>query len=283
MLRGEMSPASRTWPLVRPDLEAYEIVGTRPEACLLLHGFTASPAEMRPLALALAAAGFSVIAVRLPGHGTDVADLERTAASEWIDAAEEALERVSGAGPVFVAGQSMGGLLSLILAARHPEKVRAVASLAAPMWFLERKVRILVPFFRFSSFWRLKRYVSKGPSDLPPDRLATHFTYDRFPTRGILALGDVIREARQQLPSLRVPLLVLHGKRDRSAPFAGARVLLDEAGRDVPGGLATKEYVEMEHSHHLLTLDVESEAVCARVVDFFSRIAGTAGAAANGR
>ncbi len=56
----------------------FALPGTRPLGCLLVHGFTGAPDEMRPLGEALAAAGFPVRAVRLPGHGTSVDDLART-------------------------------------------------------------------------------------------------------------------------------------------------------------------------------------------------------------
>ena len=41
--------------------------------CLLLHGLAGSPFEMRPLAVALEADGFTVDAAPLPGHGGDLA------------------------------------------------------------------------------------------------------------------------------------------------------------------------------------------------------------------
>lgn len=274
MLVAEMPQKPRTWPLARPDLDGFVRAGGEGDRCLLLHGFTASPREVLPLADALALAGFTVRAVRLPGHATHVADLEQTSAAEWIAAAEAALKEeaaaardASPAGKVLIAGQSMGALLSLLLAARHPDRVRGVASLAAPMWLASRNARWMAELFRFTQLWRLVRYVPKGASDLPPDRLPLHFTYDRFPVRGVLALQDVIRAATRALPSLSVPLLVVHGALDRSAPPEGARRILALAGS------ASKELVELPRSHHLLTLDVENDRVCAAVVDFFTRIA----------
>src|SRR5436309_331310 len=59
-------------------VDAFSLPGSRPLGCLLVHGFTGTPEEMRPLGEALAARGFPVHAVRLAGHGTDVAELART-------------------------------------------------------------------------------------------------------------------------------------------------------------------------------------------------------------
>src|SRR2546427_411191 len=62
-------------------VDAFSLPGSRPLGCLLVHGFTGTPEEMRPLGEALAARGFPVYAVRLAGHGTDVADPAMRAAS----------------------------------------------------------------------------------------------------------------------------------------------------------------------------------------------------------
>ena len=79
---------------------------------------------MRPLAEALADAGFAVELPRLPGHGTDTADMVETGWDDWLTEAERALEAVQARTPdgkVVVAGLSMGGALTVALAEGHPE------------------------------------------------------------------------------------------------------------------------------------------------------------------
>ena len=102
--------------------------GTRPLGCLLLHGFTATPDEVRPLGEALAAAGFPVRAVRLAGHGTTPADLARHRLARLAGVGRGRRWRPSCATTprVAVAGVSLGALLALLLAARRPPEVAAV-------------------------------------------------------------------------------------------------------------------------------------------------------------
>ena len=91
---------------------------------LVLHGFTGSPVSMRPLAEALADAGFAVDLPRLPGHGTAVEDMIETGWDDWLTEAERALTALQGRlpdGKVVVAGLSMGGALTAALAEGHPE------------------------------------------------------------------------------------------------------------------------------------------------------------------
>ena len=59
--------------------------------CLLVHGFTGTPQNVRPLADYLARRGLAVSAPRMPGHGTVVADLDATGPEDWLGAAEDAL------------------------------------------------------------------------------------------------------------------------------------------------------------------------------------------------
>jgi len=77
--------------------------------------------------------GFSVLAVDLPGHGrsegSPLASIEQLA--DWI----AQLISTAGLGPAHLAGHSMGSLIALETAARHPEGVLSLALLgtAAPM------------------------------------------------------------------------------------------------------------------------------------------------------
>src|SRR5947208_12339999 len=109
---------------VQPGCEPWSSPGGGPHGALVLHGFTGSPVSMRPLAEAFAEVGLAVEMPRLPGHGTDPADLALTTWDDWLAEAERALAALQArtpAGNVVVAGLSMGGALTLALAERHPE------------------------------------------------------------------------------------------------------------------------------------------------------------------
>jgi len=263
MLPAEMPAPARTWPLARPDVDGFEMAGRQRTKCLLLHGLTASPAEVRPLAEKLSEAGFPVRALRLPGHGTSDEELDATSPADWAKAAEDALKAYDE--PVLLAGCSMGGLLALRLAAEHPERVRAVATLGAPLWFGDRRARILIPLLRWTPLGRMVRFLPKGPSQIPEENRKLHFTYGRFPVRGVLGLADLMKEALRFLPKVKAPLLVIHGTNDRTAPVVSARRILSLAASEV------KELAEMKNSRHVLTYDVEAADVCSRVVAFFER------------
>ena len=104
--------------------EPFAFEGER-ASVLVIHGFTGTTQSMRYLGETLNARfGFDVLGPRLAGHGTSPDDMETTGYLDWLGSAEDALKELAGRGrPVFVTGLSMGGMLTLALAARHPDLV----------------------------------------------------------------------------------------------------------------------------------------------------------------
>lgn len=111
-------------PLRRPRWQIEPAGGT---PLMLVHGFCCNGAVWSPLLDAFAPGRRSVVAVSLEPFYLDIeAQLAR------LDAAVCAVCAASGQDGVVLAGHSMGGLLSRIYAARHPERVRACLMVAAP-------------------------------------------------------------------------------------------------------------------------------------------------------
>ena len=89
---------------------------------LLLHGLTATTAEVRPLAKRLFKEGYTVSSILLPGHGTTPENLSQTHREDWIKASEVAYNELKReCSSVIVGGESVGALLALRLASDYPE------------------------------------------------------------------------------------------------------------------------------------------------------------------
>ena len=111
---------------VRPGAEPYRHDADGP-AVLLCHGFTGSPASLRPWAEHHALAGAAVSVPLLPGHGTHWRDMQRTRWPDWYDALRtELLELTDARGPAVIGALSMGASLALRLAAERPDLVRGL-------------------------------------------------------------------------------------------------------------------------------------------------------------
>ena len=94
--------------LILPTAEPFFLPGDD-TGCLLVHGFTGTPKEMRWLGEYLNAAGRSVLGVRLAGHATSLDDMARTRWQDWLASVEDGIGLLSGVTKrIFVLGLSMG-------------------------------------------------------------------------------------------------------------------------------------------------------------------------------
>jgi carboxylesterase len=57
--------------------------------CLLIHGFTGAPKEMRLMGKFLAERGYTSLGVRLAGHATHPDDMIRTRYTDWLASVED--------------------------------------------------------------------------------------------------------------------------------------------------------------------------------------------------
>lgn len=245
--------------------EPFELGETGGRGCLLVHGFTGSPYEMRPLGEHLAAAGYRVSAPALAGHATDPADLDRTTWRDWVGSADDALTALRARCPaVFVAGMSMGGLVAAELAAARPADVTAVAILAAPLW-LSGLNGMFVTAARFTPLRRVLPSIAK-PAETDPrlrEIRANNPSYDRVPTRAAGAFWDFMWRMRRRARDVRAPALVIYSRTDGDVPFVNARLMARTLGSE------EIRRVTLDDSAHLMLLDRDAPRVCGEVRAFF--------------
>jgi carboxylesterase len=247
--------------------DAFDLDGDGELGVLCVHGFTSTPFEIRPLAEALSRDGHAVHAPLLPGHGTRVEDLAGVIWRDWVDAAEAGLAKVAARSRrVAVAGQSLGGLLCLELASRHPELV-AVASLAAPLWL--DGLGGLAARWTGPGGWlagKVRSLPKLGGSDIrDDDARAANPCYRSIPTGALAELVAFMAFVDDALPRVTSPVLVLHGRQDHTAPVGSAARL---AARVAMRSRAVRTRI-FDASYHLLAVDVERDQVAAEVTAFF--------------
>jgi len=107
--------------------EAFYAVGKSRVGVLVIHGYTGSPQSMGYLARSLAQAEYTVATPRLAGHGTTPADMATKTASNWIADVNEGIDWLKErCDSLFVTGLSMGGTLTLYLAAQYPDLFKGI-------------------------------------------------------------------------------------------------------------------------------------------------------------
>lgn len=239
---------------------------------MLVHGFTATPDEVRSLGDGLAAAGHPCHAVRLPGHATNVADLARVRATDWIGTVEAAVRAMATRTPrVAVAGVSLGALLGLAVAAAGRVPVHALVLCSTPLRFGDERVsRLRWVGWMPGAMWRARLVHKRGGRGiLDPEARARSTAYDAMPLGAVMEMLRLRVTVLASIDRVTQPTLVMHGAQDASAPIANVgelRRLLRNAPVEVE---------IFERSAHVLTEDVERDAVAARAVRFLGGLATT--------
>ncbi len=124
------------------------LTGGRRVGVLVVHGFTGSPASMRPWAEELSARGYAVEMPLLPGHGTRWQDCNKVTWSDWVATVEGAFDRLAAENDaVFAVGLSMGASLCLRLAADRGEELAGLVLVNAAVDTL-RKDAVLLPVLK---------------------------------------------------------------------------------------------------------------------------------------
>lgn len=230
-----------------------------PVGVLLLHGFTATTSEVRLFAKRLHEKGFSVAGPLLAGHGTCPEDLNRVRWQDWVTSAETLRGQLtSRCKHVFVAGESMGGLVALYLAASHPE-VRGVL-LYAPAIDLTISRADKVKLYLGANFLPFAKREKMDASDKWQG-------YDpELPTRGIIQLLQFQSAVKNVLPKITQPVIVFQGRKDDTVSRQAGDIILNGVHSHF------KEHHWMEGSSHPILLDDELDAVTELSLRFVEKV-----------
>jgi len=217
---------------------------------VLLHGFTATTAEVRLLADYLRGFGYTLAAPLLPGHGTQPAELNKTSWLDWYAAAEAAYLELRGkCTKVFVCGESMGALLALLVASRYPQ-VDGVIAVAPALQI------------RGIGLSRIMQYFVKfRPKNQAEDNLPWK-GYTVYPVRGLAQVAKLQIVVQKELDNITQPLLVFMGGKDASIHPESGKIIIDAVRS------SEKELIYMPDSPHVMLLAEDKEAIFQKIHEF---------------
>ena len=229
-----------------------------PVGVLLIHGLTATVAEVRPLAVALHQAGYTVAGPLLPGHYTKPEDLNHVRWQEWVESVEVGYRQLaSQCEQVVAGGESTGALLSLYLAARHAQI--AALLLYAPALRLSLRPIDKMRVYLFSLFIP---WVPKNNMD--SDELWQGYPVN--PLKGVIQLLKLQKQVLSILERVHQPTLIVQGRLDTTVH--------PEAPDIIYRGIRSpiREKVWMTNSGHCVILDREREQIFNLTLNFLDRI-----------
>jgi carboxylesterase len=237
-------------PLAEPFLSEGDAASPRGRIGVLLsHGFTGSPASMKPWGQYLAGQGYAVSVPRLPGHGTTWQEMNTTTWANWAGEIERAFEALANqVDNVFVCGLSMGGGLALRLAADHPDRVAGLV-LVNPAVATDRKDVKLLPV--------LKHVIASFPgiaNDIKKPGVEEH-GYTRTPLRAAASMFAGYKVLRSDLGNVTCPILVFRSSVDHVVDPSSARI--------IQAGVNSADVQEelLEDSYHVATLDNDAPRI----------------------
>ena len=248
-------------PTYLPNAEPFFFPGNH-VGCLLIHGFTGTPYEMRELGARLAAQRYTVLGPVLAGHATAIADMLPTRWTDWYASVTAAYDQLrEQCDTIFPIGLSLGALLALHLAAHRP--VNGVVAVSAPFSIHNP----LIPLFKYFPFlYDLIPYVKKNLRDddtQDPSVRAKHPEYPVNPTRCAASLlFDFLPHLRDDLRDVRAPTLLIQARGDRTVPPAS----MDESCARIAS--PEKETVWLERSGHLALEDYSKEEEFSHILRF---------------
>jgi carboxylesterase len=250
-----------------PTTEPFLFLGdpSKP-ACLLIHGFTGTPKEMRWMGEYLNQQGYTCLGVRLAGHATQPEAMVRSRWTDWAASVADGYHLLCDlTDNVFFIGLSMGGILALYMSSRL--KVKGVVAMSTPsrlptdypIWFLKLVSR-LMPY-------RAKSSEPAGSGWFDKAAYQDHIAYGKNPVRSSAELKKLILEMRAALPEVKVPVLLMHSKDEK--------YILADNMEAIYAGLVnapqrTKLYIT--GSGHVLPRDARREQVFRSAGEFIQKV-----------
>ncbi len=198
---------------------------------VLVHGFLASPAEVRAFGERLMLQGHPVIGVRLKGHGTSPQDLCLRSQHDWMASVRRGYDIMSNlSNDVLVVGFATGASLALLLAAERPKQLAFVASVSAPITFGAQSVRFAPLFHRINSFSQLV-YRKNGVrpfTQAEPDH--PDIDYRNMPVQALAELRKVAGDLEAKLADIICPVMIIHASQDPVAKPESAHIIAARIG-----------------------------------------------------
>lgn len=225
---------------------------------LLSHGYTGTTSGMRFLGDHLhRTEGWTVHAPRLAGHGDTPAAMARSTAADWIRSLEHGLDRLSErCSTIFMAGLSMGGCLTLYMAARHADRIKAAVPINACLYFGGPGLAAL------AYAEDAPDYVVGVGNDVK-DPGVVEVAYREIPVPTIKEIYALMNVTRDLLSRVVCPTLVMVSPEDHVVPPANARDIL------IGIGAKDRRQLVLDNSYHVATIDFDKEVIAEETRRFF--------------
>jgi esterase/lipase len=255
------------------DPDPFLLVSPEPNrtGVVLVHGFLASPAEVREFGEKLHAKGYNVIGVRLRGHGTSPWDLRDRCWEDWLESVRAGYDiMLQFTSQVSLVGFSTGGGLCLALAAENPIGLCGVTAISTPIKF-QNKNMWFVPLMHGTN--KIVRWLSSYEGIMPfrPNK-SEHpdINYHNMPIRGLYELTRLKGHLLKVSKDIRCPVTLIQATEDPVVNPNSENLLFNMVGTEDK----QQHWIESKR-HGILNEDIGNTQQL--VMNFLARLENAAG------
>jgi len=240
--------------------EPFFFEGTNRKGVILIHGWTATPYEVRRLGKYLNGEGFSVSGPMLRGHGTKPEDLENVRWQDWLEDLLKAYDNLKkDCDQVYVSGTSIGSSLAMLLAIERPE-IKGLVLMAPPYEIKFEKLlelwgEMLLPFKKYN-----KKYYP--PTFGVSTTITRIISYQKYSIKSSLETLALVRAAREKLSQIKQPVFLIKSLHDHVISRNSLEKIYEEIGSEVK----KKKYIK--RAYHTFISDIKNEHVFQDIADF---------------
>jgi len=252
-----------------PTAEPFFFLGDRSKpACLLIHGFTGTPKEMRWMGEYLHEQGYTCLGLRLAGHATVAEDMVRSRYTDWTASVEDGYHLLRGVtDSIYLIGLSMGGNLALVMSTRLG--ARGVVAMSTPYKLKDDSRLPYIDLIRIVQPYLPKSEDAPGTGWFDGEAWKDHVSYPQYPVRSIGELNKLLMEMRRGLSNVKVPVFLIHSKDDSYVLPENMELIYNDLKN---ASDKTKLYIT--GSGHVLTRDAARGQVFESALEFIRRVEG---------
>lgn len=237
--------------------EEFSLMGKSDCSVVLIHGFTATTVEVRPLAEFLNRNGYNVIAPLLPGHNSNPEDLNSRKWTEWTEKVDSVVRKEKEKFKyVFIGGESMGGLIACYMASFYPD-LTGLLLYSPAIRVKNLKLMNLLQY--------IKKYIAKPNIDIDDKDIQDVLPWKGYkvnPTKAAVQLLRLQKIVEERLSLINQPTIIFQGKLDKTIDQTGAYIIYKKINSK------NKKLIWLDESNHCVLLDKEYSFVFSESTKF---------------
>lgn len=209
---------------------------------ILCHGFNGTPQSMQYIGEQLAKYGYTISIPRLYGHGTHYLELEKSSYHDWIDSLQSAYEDLAKiCEKVYIVGQSMGGALTIQIAAANPE--------IAGVFLINAAITDVC--YRQYQHQEEPRFIEEGKPDIKKPSVY-EITYDKVPIAAVHQLLNVMEDSQEKLTHVTTSTVIFKSAVDHVVPPENSHYIFEHVNSK------DKKMIELQNSYHVASMDYDA-------------------------